>query len=104
MKSSRPASAQCRSSMTSTTGAVPASRSRNRRQPANSSSRDSSTSPAPSSAPNRGNTKSRSASSGTHRGSCSASLRATEPVDSFCAMSKRWRIISASAQNATPSP
>ena len=76
MKSSIPSSAHCRSSNTSTTGICSARRSRNRRQPANSSVRPRPGSATPSRTPSRGHRKSRSPASGTQRSSPACELGA----------------------------
>ena len=92
-----------------TTGCAAASRSKNSRQPANSSSRDKAPPPSPANATpsnraSRAPAYARSAGSGMNRSSPAASLRAATSAGSSSAMPSRCRTISASAQNATPSP
>ena len=96
-KSSNPSSAACMSSNTITTGSSSAIRSKNRRQPANSSSRPAPPSATPSRTPSRAETNSRSPGSPTH---CSRPARSFRSVSSNCASSgipRRCRTISASA-------
>src|SRR5580693_9192583 len=108
-KSSSPVSAYWASSTSSTTGFSAASRSKNSRHPANSSSRDNAAPPSPSAAtpssrPSRTATYPRSPGSATYRARPSASLPAAVSGGSSSAIPSRCRTISASAQNATPSP
>ena len=76
MKSSRPGSAQWRSSKTMTTGAVAASRSKNVRQAANSCSEPAPLVSIPSRASRAGSIQRRSSGSGHCAATVSASLRA----------------------------
>ena len=105
MKSSSPSSAQWMSSNTRPTVPSAASRSKNVRQAANSSSRPpDGASASPSRTSSRGSIQRRSASSGT----CSSTIRATAArvvgSSSPSVRPARRRTISPSAQNVTPSP
>ena len=105
MKSSKPASAHCRSSKTIAT--VPASliRSKNVRQAANSSSPPPvGRSSRPSRNASRGSSHRRSSSSGTCWATDTASLERETPGASVSAIPARIRTISPSAQKVMPSP
>ena len=104
MKSRVPASAQCRSSNTITTGPVAARRSKKVRQPANSSSGPPVGLSMPSSASSEASTQRRSGSSGMSSASFSASLALVTASPSVSARPHRLRTISPRAQNVTPWP
>ena len=104
MKSSKPSPAHCRSSKTITTGSCSARRSKNIRQPANSSSRARPGSATPSSAPSRGTRNSRSEALTIQRSRPASSFEIASSKADSSGIPSRWRTISASAQYATPSP
>ena len=107
MKSSSRRRRAAASSMSSATGPSTAIRSKKMRQPANSSSRDSTSARRrhePSSRASAGATYSRSAGSGTSGSSPSRELRRATSARVLLGDAEPARTISASAQKATPSP
>ena len=105
MKSSRPASAHCRSSNTIATVPPSLIRSKKVRQAANSSSRPpAGRSSSPSRNASRGSSQWRSSSSGTCSATDAASFDRDTPGASVSAIPARIRTISPSAQNVMPSP
>ncbi len=105
MKSSRPGSAQWRSSNTRTVVPRSAMRSnRVRHAPASSSVLPGGAASSPSSAASRGSTRARSSGSVRYSAAISASRSRAVAASSDSAIRARWRTISASAQNASPSP
>ena len=105
MKSSRPGSAQWRSSKTSTVGPRSAIRSKSVRQAAVSSSVLPVAAPSrPSRAARRGSTRARSSASARYSAVIAASFDRATSGGSDSAIRARPRTISPSAQNASPSP
>ena len=105
MKSSKPGSAQCRSSNTSAVVPWAAIRSKNVRHDANSSSEPpGGRSPTPSSASRPTSIQRRSSSSGTKVAMVSRTLRRVVASSSPWTSPQRYRTMSPSAQKVMPSP
>ena len=104
-RSSRPESAYCASSKTSTTGSTPPTRSRNVVHATNRSVRSKATrSPPLTSAATRGSSHAASSSVDAAARTPAAVLSATVVRSSVSRIRNRERTISANAQNAAPSP